>query len=273
MDHPVGDVAPPSLRGADRRRARASYRRVLIAGFVISAAIHVFVLALYPLFFPGHPVERPIPSRLPAVTAGGGAMTVIRIQPVETGGVATPAKPVTVKAPEQPKIAPVAPKLSGEPGVSLVSPGAAAEALRPHLTDPRIWLTVDSAFTELTLKERLELALSGRIQEISDSMAAAAAAHRRLTDWTFTDKHGKKWGVKDGKLILAGHTIPIPFTFGTPVGQRDVDQRNKWEWEEIQRGSAAAAVHDSWKEREKAIRERRDKERAKAKPDTTGGGG
>lgn len=273
MDHPVGDVTPPSLRGADRRRARGSYRRVLTVGLVISAAVHVFVLALYPRFFPRHPVEIPIPSSLPVVTAGGGAMTAIRIQPVETGGMETPAKPVTVKAPEQPKIAPVAPKLSGEPGVTLVSPGAAAEALRPHLTDPRIWLTVDSAFTQLTLEERLELALSGRIQELSDSMAAAAAAHRRLTDWTFTDKNGKKWGVQDGKLILAGHTIPIPFTFGTAIGQRDVVEHNQWEWEEIQRGSAAAAVHDSWKEREKAIRERRDKERAKARRDTTGGGG
>jgi hypothetical protein len=273
MDHPVGDLAPPSLRGADRRRAHASYRRALTAGLVVSAAVHVFVLALYPRFFPRHPVEIPIPFAPPAVTSGGGAMTAIRIKPVEEGAVETPAKPVTPKAPEQPKIAPVAPNLGGEPGVRLVSPGAAAEALRPHLTDPRIWLTVDSALTQLTLQQRLQLALSGRIEELSDSMAAAAAAHRRLTDWTFTDKNGKKWGIKDGKLIIDGFAVPIPFSFGTPVGQRDVDERNKWEWEEIQRGSAAAAVHDSWKEREKAIRERRDKERAKARADTTGGGG
>jgi hypothetical protein len=272
MDHPVGDVAPPSLRGADRRRARASYRRVLPVALVVSAVVHVFVLVLYPRFFPRHPVENPIPLTLPVVTSGGEAMTVIHIQPVEAGGLETPAKPVAAKAPEQPKIAPVAPSVGEEPGVRLVAPGAAAEALRPHLTDARIWLAVDSTLTQLTLEERMELALSGRIREIGDSMAAAAAAHRRLTDWTFTDKNGKKWGIKDGKLILDGHAIPIPLNFATSVGQRDVEEHNKWEWEEIQRGSAAAAVRESWKDREKAIRERRDRERAKAKADTTGGG-
>lgn len=273
MEHPVGDVAPPSLRGADRRRARASYRRVLPAALTISAIIHVLVLVVYPRLFPRHPPGTTSPLVLPVVTQGGGAMTALHIVVVEPGKVEKPAEPVTPKVTEQPRVTAVAPKLSERPGVSYVNPGAVAEALRPHLTDPRIWATVDSVLTQLTLQERLQLQLSGRIEELSDSMAAAAAAHRALTDWTFTDKSGKKWGVKDGKLILGGMTIPIPFSFGTPVGQRDAVARSKWEWEEIQRGSAAAATRDSWKERVKAIRERRDKERAKSRPDTTAGGG
>lgn len=271
MKHPVGDVTPPSLRGVDRRRA--SYRRVLPAALVISAALHILVLVVYPRLFPKHPQGVTVPLVRPFVTPGGHAMTAIRLVEPKAGQVEKPAQPVTPKAPERPKVAPVAPpQLPQESGVTYVNPGAAAEALRPHLKDARIWAVVDSALTQVTLEERLKLELTGRIQEISDSMEAAAAAHRRLTDWTFTDKNGKKWGVKDGKLILGGITIPIPFSFGTPVGQRDAVERAQWEWQEIQRGSAAAAVRDSWKDRVKAIRERRDKERAKAKPDTTGGG-
>lgn len=277
MDHPVGDLAPPSLRGADGRRARASYRRVLPAALAISAVVHLIVLVVYPHFFPRKPPTNPVPFVLPVVTAGGGAIQLIHIVQVKEGAVGKPAHPVTPMAPPRPQIAPVTPNISGgAPGVTLVSPGAAAEALQPHLTDPRIWALVDSAATRLTLQERLQLALSGRIEEISDSMAAAEAAHRALTDWTFTDKNGKKWGIKDGKLVLDGHTVPIPFGFGA-AEDAAMPNRDKWEWQEIQRGSAAQAVHDSWKDREKAMRERRDKERAreraKAQKDSTSGGG
>ncbi len=273
MDHPVGDVAPSSLRGADRRRARASYRRVLPVALTISAAVHIFVLVIYPRLFPRHPAGSTVPLVLPVNAAGGGAMQDIQIVELSPAQVEKPAEPVKTKEPEQPKVNAVAPRLPGESPAPYMSLGAAAESLRPHLDDARIWAVVDSALTQLTLEQRLELELSGRIRELSDSMAAAAAAHRRLTDWTFTDHAGKKWGVKDGKLILDGITIPIPFGFGTAVGQRDAVQRAQWEWQEIQRGSAAAAVRDSWKARAKAIRERRDKERAKTRPDTTGGGG
>ena len=72
-----------------------------------------------------------------------------------------------------------------------------------------------------------------------------------------------------GKLHLGDLTLPLPFAFGTPVGKRDEANRRVWEWEEIQRGAAAAAARESWKERAQAIRERRDRERAAARPDTS----
>jgi len=273
MNQPVGDVTRPSLRGADHRRARPSYRRFLPLTLAISAAIHVFVLVIYPRIMAHEEIANPVPFRLPIVSQGGNAMTAIRIVVVEEGKTERPAEPVTPTRPEPPRITPVAPDLGpAAPGTGLVAPGpSTAERLRPHLRDARIWAAVDSALTELTLEQRLQLELSGRIEELGDSMSAAEAAQRALTDWTFTDKNGKKWGVSEGKLHLGDITLPLPFSFGTPVGQRDAMQRAQWEWQEIQRGAAAGAVRDSWKDRAKAIRERRDKERAKVKPDTTGG--
>lgn len=274
MDPPVGDVTPPLLRGADQRRARASYRRVLPLTLAISAALHIFVLVIYPRVITRRTLTNPVPFTLPIVTQGGEAMRAMRLVVVDEGEAERPAEPVLPKETKPAEITPVQPDLGPvEPGATLVPPGpTAAERLRPHLDDPRIWAAVDSVLTRLTLEERLQLELSGRIEELGDSLSAAEAAQRALTDWTFTDKNGKKWGVRDGKLILGDFAVPIPFSFGTPVGRRDAIMRAQWEWQEIQRGAAAGAVRDSWKERAKAIRERRDKERAKAKPDTTGVG-
>ncbi|MCG6956500.1 MAG: hypothetical protein LJF04_10985 [Gemmatimonadetes bacterium] len=272
MNQPVGDETRLSLRGADPRRPRPSYRRFLPLTLAISAAIHLFVLVIYPRVMAHEKIANPVPFRLPIISQGGNAMSAIRIVVVDQGKAERPAEPVKPEQQEPSRITPVAPNLGPTaPPTGLVAPGlSTAERLRPHLTDPRIWAAVDSAFTELTLEQRLQLELSGRIQELGDSMSAAEAAQRALTDWTFTDKNGKKWGVSEGKLHLGDITLPLPFSFGTAVGQRDAVQRADWEWQEIQRGAAAGAVRDSWKDRAKAIRERRDKERAKTKPDTTG---
>jgi hypothetical protein len=272
MNQPVGDETRLSLRGVDQRRPRPSYRRFLPLTLTISAAIHVFVLVIYPRIMAHEKITNPVPFRIPIVTQGGHAMTAMRIVVVEQGKAERPAEPVKPEQQEPSRITPVAPDLGpAAPSPGLVAPGpSTAERLRPHLMDARIWAAVDSALTELTLEQRLQLELSGRIQELGDSMSAAEAAQRALTDWTFTDKNGKKWGVSEGKLHLGDITLPLPFSFGTAVGQRDAIERANWEWQEIQRGAAAGAVRDSWKDRAKAIRERRDKERVKAKPDTTG---
>jgi hypothetical protein len=153
----------------------------------------------------------------------------------------------------------------------LVPPGpSAAERLRPNLADARLWAEPPPEFYELTAEEREELLASARIVEWYDSVAAAQAAADRLTDWTFRDGNGGRWGVADGKIYLGDFVVPVPINFGTPVGKRDEYARRTWEFEEIQRQSQQYLIEQAWKERSAAIRARRDRERAQARGDTIG---
>jgi hypothetical protein len=155
-------------------------------------------------------------------------------------------------------------------GEILPPPNNAAERLRPNLVDARLWAAPPPEFFELTLEQREELLLSERIVAWYDSVAIARAAEDRLTDWTFTDSKGGRWGVADGKIYLGDIALPLPLNFGTPVGHRDIAARRVWEFEEIERQSQRYLIEQSWKERAAAIRARRDRERAAARGDTTG---
>jgi hypothetical protein len=238
----------------------------------LSAVIHLLALALYP-----RAAEMSMPSGPPIfvpTTASRGleGMTVIELLEVDDAAeTITPLDPEVVRPVQGPTVRPGAPDVSDPVGTGLVAPGpTAAEQLRPNLQDPRLWAPLNRAFADLTTEQRLELEMAGRIEEWQDSMAAAIAAEQALTDWTTTDAQGRKWGVSPGKIHLGDVTLPLPFSFGTPIGQRDAARRAGWEWAEIERGKATGELRDSWKDRAKAIRERRDRERAQARPDTSG---
>ncbi len=155
-------------------------------------------------------------------------------------------------------------------GELLAPPNNAADRLRPNLTDARLWAAPPPEFFELSIDQREELLVSERIVAWYDSVAIARAAEDRLTDWTFTDSNGGRWGVADGKIYLGDVALPLPLNFGTPVGHRDIEARRVWEFEEIERQSQRYIIEQSWKERAAAIRARRDRERAAAQADTTG---
>jgi len=241
----------------------------------VSVVVHLLAILAYTAMRPVAPV-----GTLPAFTSpsagaarGQAGMRVIRLQEAVTQSATRPDEPDQVVRTDAPDVQPGAPDLSDTRGTGLVAPGpTAAEGFRPRLGDARIWAPLDPDLNALTLRQRLELELAGDIADWQDSLAIAAAAERALTDWTKTDAQGRKWGVSEGKLHLGDITLPLPFNFGVPVGRRDEILRRQWEWDEIQRGAATGLMRDSWKERAKAIRERRDKEReaAKAKPDTSG---
>ena len=153
----------------------------------------------------------------------------------------------------------------------LVPPGpTAAEQLRVNLVDARLWAEPPPEFYELSIEEREELLASASIVEWYDSVSAARAADARLTDWTFSDGQGGRWGVADGRIYLGDFAIPIPVSFGVPVGKRDEYARRVWEFDEIQRQSQQYLIQQAWKERSAAIRARRDRERAEARGDTLG---
>ncbi|NJD18625.1 MAG: hypothetical protein FIA95_04990 [Gemmatimonadetes bacterium] len=272
MEPTAGLTLAAADRGLVLRRPDASYSRALWVGLAVSALVHLWLLAIYPSLVRLEELEYvPLPAAVPAAPAAG--LRAIGLLPVEgIGSVPNPQAPVEVAPLPAPAAGAAgrAPRVGESFGPGLVPPGPTeAERFRPSLQDRRLWAPLDRGINDLTAEQRMELDLTGRIAEWQDSMAAAEAAERALTDWTRTDAQGRKWGVSEGQLHLGDVTLPLPFAFGTPVGRRDEIRQRAWEWEEITRGAAGGQVRDSWKDRAKAIRERRDRERAQAKPDTS----
>lgn len=255
---PRWDRAGPSRRGLGPRP-------LVWGAFTASAVLHAFVILIYPSLFPEIFVdgEGPI-SAGPPVPAGIQVMRVIEIDVPEE--VQPPDEP-ELEAVQERAMEVVRPRGPDSPVVDLARPGiTAADILRPNLTDARLWAPLPREFRELTLEQREELALAGRLAEWYDSVAASAAAEAAWTDWTFTDGDGDRWGIADGQLFLGGLAIPLP-SFAPPPGAA---RERAWVWDEIARQGQAVAVQQTVRERMEAIRARRDRERAEARGDTTG---
>ena len=257
---------------AGRRRSGLGSRRVVWTSFGISIAVHAALIGLYPVYGTMDPANARLPFPDFASTPEG--LQVLRlIELAQPADPERPEDPEEIEEIEPPVAAPAPLILEEEVGLDLTPPPpSGAELLRPRLTDERLWRPIDPSLTRLSLEQREELAIAGRLSDWYDSLAAAEAAESRLTDWTFTDRDGKRWGVSEGKLHLGDLTLPLPFSFGTPVGKREEVAERQWQWDEIMRQSARRDVEDSWKERQEAIRERRDRERTGVPPDTTRAG-
>jgi len=277
MNHPAGTDDATSDRGAEGRRPDLAHGRILWIAAGVSLALHLVALWAYPRLLRRITPE-PELLTLPTSSVVPEGMRVIRVIEVAEVAKREPPKERPVKKPEpapEPRPRTGAEEKRQGPPPEAPPTGregrSAAERLRPHLEDRHLWGPLNLRLNELTTEQREELELSGRIAEWQDSVSAAEAAARAGTDWTHTDAQGRKWGVSPGKIHLGDITLPLPFSLGVPVGRRDEILDRQWKWDEIQRGAARGAVRDSWKDRAKAIRARRDAERSKKKekPDTT----
>ena len=266
----AGGADPSKAPGAGGGRTALGPRRVLWVSFGLSVAIHVIALLLYPAF-----VNRVRPENaafpFPDFAGESGGIEVVRLidfeavpDPVE------PEEPEVIEEVPAPEVTPEVPVIDAPVGPGLVRPSLTpAERMRPRLTERRLWQPLRPSRRELTLEQREELELAGRLEAWNDSMDAVVAAEVAATDWTYTDSEGRRWGVSPGRLHLGDITLPLPFAFGTPVGLRDEVNRRAWEWEELQRQGVEGAIRDSWRERAEAIRARRDAERRGERPDTS----
>ncbi len=276
MNYPAGSVVPPS-DGGTRSRSHDMAGRVVWISFGISALIHILAIVVYPLFARHlKPEQAAFPMQ---VTSGAPAPASDLIRLLNITEETEPERPQERERPKpvpRPVVTPTRPTGQQESGVTeestteVGSPMSAAERLRPHPKDEQVWRPVDPALIRLTPEQRMKLRLAGKLEEWRDSVAAADAADAEATDWTYTDKSGKKWGVSPGELHLGGLTVPLPFNFGTTPGNRDAVRTRTEEWKDIHRAAAQGAIREGWKERAQAIRQRRDKERAAAKADTSG---
>lgn len=267
METQAGGRDPRVDRAGPWRRGLGP-RRLVWGAFAASVAVHVVIIALYASFFP-----RIVPSApdylVPVGASSQDGIQVMRVVEIDV-------RP-DVEVPEEPELERViersaavgSPTPEEGPVVDFARPGiSAVDRLRPDISDPRLWAPLPEEFRQLTLQQREELALSGRLQEWYDSISAVADAESAMTDWTFTDGDGRRWGVADGQLFLGGLALPLP-SFAPPPGSEA--RERAWQWDEIARQGRSVAVQQTVRERMEAIRARRDAERAAQRGDTAGG--
>ena len=255
---------------ASHSRPDLGSRGLRATAFGVSFVLHVLAVLMYPAVVR---TLRPSSVSLPPPTNSvpvQGSVVLRLVEIVETEDSARPGDPEEIEEVEAEEADAEAPLFEGLPMAILVPPGpTVAERMRPQLSDARLWAEPPPEFYALSMEQREELILADRIVEWYDSVATARAATDRLTDWTFRDSDGGRWGVADGKIYLGDIAVPLPLTFGTPVGKRDETNRRMWEFDEIERQGQRFLIEQTWKQRSAAIRARRDLERAAEVPDST----
>jgi hypothetical protein len=258
-----------------RVHPRTRYRGAFRISLGISAVIHVLAIALYPSFYSGIPEASQEYGGYLQLLSPQGTELVNLIELPDDQESETPP-PQEEPDPEVPVI-PVEIRPTGvvaPPGPERPAEGppgpTAAERIKPKAGDLRLWAPVDPERTALTKEELMRLQFIAELEAMNDSAAIAAELARRATDWTYTDEEGKKWGVSPGKIHLGDLTLPMPFGFGPSAMQRERAEDRLWAWDEIERGAATGELLRSWKDRDRAIRERMNAQR---RADTTGVGG
>ena len=157
----------------------------------------------------------------------------------------------------------------------LVGIGGPLRGIRPTFTDPRVWApTAPILRAPMSPAQRLDSVLASTLGAMNDSMRNLPT-EREPGDWT-VERNGRKYGI-DGKYIRLGKfALPtaalalLPLNVqGNPQAletSRRIGTMRSEILEQAARGARADALHAAVK----ALRERKDKERAaKKSPDGT----
>jgi hypothetical protein len=175
--------------------------------------------------------------------------------------------------PASPAVDPRARGEGTQPDAAAPTARTPAERMQPGLGDPRLWERPGAPpEPEKSDFERARERVYARIDALNDSLAAEGAAADRATDWTFTDKDGKKWGVSPGGIHLGGVTLPIPIRAPGPPDKAKEERDRARKGAEIDWHGDRARVRGSIQDQIKATREEKDRARA-AKRDSTKAGG
>ena len=184
-------------------------------------------------------------------------------------------RPFDAARPPELVVGPITPGIpEPTPGPETVEPsddgrtsGSLADRLRPSTLDPRLSGSATYALPgDASPAAGVRSRIAQSIDAYNDSVALELEARRRGLDWTIKTKDGKQWGIgPDGKIHLGDITLPPLVAFTPAPGRRDeVNARNR-DYAEIERQANSEIGRQSFNQRVKAIRARRDKERAEKK--------
>lgn len=203
----------------------------------------------------------------PVLVQPDDAMRAIALSSEASPAPATDAAEVAPPSPEPGAPAAVTEAESDEAEEEPVEIRTAAERLAPRLVDPRLWQPMVLLPREPTLQD-VQDRVAAAMEMLSDSALAEAERAIRARDWTVEDGSGGRWGVSPGKLHLGSVTLPLPLFF--PVDMEA--EASQAYWYELETQLDRAEFLESFDARVRAIRERRDRERAERRPAENNGG-
>jgi len=187
----------------------------------------------------------------------------------------TPAAPVVAPA-VVPSSVPAAPATPAAPagGIGpLVGGGGATQGIRPSFNDRRLWTTpadeVVAPLIPLTRADSLQAVLHATAESYVDSMVRATPGGRRPGDWTF-ERGGKKYGIDPMFIRLGDFSIPtallalLPMNVQANPTAMDRARRLSSMRNEIIEQAERRARDDDFYAAVRALRERKEKERAEA---------
>ena len=163
-------------------------RRARDTGLIVSALLHLLLVALYPLLSSDVEVRGP-PDDPTAFSPLVEGMEIIEI--VELPETSEPAPEAIAVEQQEAAPSPAIVEVDAATGADETPDEAELEdeltivqRLQPRMIDPRLWAPVDRLYSDLTDQERALLLLRGMIQSWNDSMAVAEALSDRATDWS-----------------------------------------------------------------------------------------
>ncbi|HVT38553.1 MAG TPA: hypothetical protein VHE78_05895 [Gemmatimonadaceae bacterium] len=274
-------ISTPGQRRDGPRRSPAS----IAASVAIHAAVIILVMRL--VILGPRELDKLLSTEtkpLPVDHIGFLALPRSDTPPAEiprSGGDNRPIRR-TPSPPAPPIVAPVtAPSAIAEPSGKPASPdrggkgevvgrGGATEGVRPSFSDPRVWAPpAPVVVAPLTPKQRMDSAIVSMVTTLEDSLARVPV-ERAPGDWTYT-RNGKKYGI-DGKMIHLGNfSLPtailalLPLNASANPSATERDRRLTMIRGEIQAQAARAARDDDFHRAVKALRERKERERAEQK--------
>jgi hypothetical protein len=164
----------------------------------------------------------------------------------------------------------------------IIGDGGPIRGLRPTFTDQRLWVSpsdvVVAPIVPLDRADTLRLMLERGIQAYTDAMDAAGVGERRPGDWTF-NLGGKKYGIDRNMIRLGDFSLPTAVLSFLPLNNAQANpvvaervQRLDAMRREIMEQSARQMRDDEFDQAVRALRQRREKERAASRAAQQGRG-